>query len=109
MLNITFKNIHLQHKNRSLVSSIESLNQARLSAPQDSPHLTRAAAGSIVAIALAVILGALIYNFRQDIGATFIQLGQSISGGDNHSAASAPPQQAKTDTAATEQQNTNQK
>ena len=84
-------------------------DQARLSAPQDSPHLTRAAAGSIIAIALAVILGALIYNFRQDIGATFIQLGQSISGGDNHPAASAPPQQPKTDTAATEQQNTNQK
>jgi hypothetical protein len=54
--------------------------------------MSRAAAGSIIAIALAVILGALVYNFRQDIGGIFIQLGQSISG-ENRPAVPAPAQQ----------------
>ena len=79
---------------------------ARLTAPQESLHLSRAAAGSIIAIALAAILGALIYNFRQDIGSTFIQLGQSISG-ENRSATSAPAQESKP--APSEQQNAEQK
>jgi TPR repeat protein len=81
---------------------------ARLTAPQESPHLSRAASGSIIAIALAAILGALIYNFRQDIGGTVIQLGQSISG-ENRSAASAPAQETKPDAAPSEQQNAEQK
>ena len=81
---------------------------ARLTAPQESPHLSRAAAGSIIAIALAAILGALIYNFRQDIGGTVIQLGQSISG-ENRSATSAPAQETKPDGAPSEQQNAEQK
>ena len=58
----------------------QAWERAKLSAPPDSPHLSRAAAGGIIAIALAVILGALAYNFRDDIGGAFIQLGQSISG-----------------------------
>jgi hypothetical protein len=58
----------------------QAWERAKLSAPPDSPHLSRAAAGGIIAIALAVILGALAYNFREGIGSAFIQLGQSISG-----------------------------
>src|SRR5579862_1100642 len=67
---------------------------AKLTAPAESPHLTRAAAGSIIGIALLVIVGALAFNFRQDIGTMFIDLGQKISG-DNRSAAPAsdPAQQ----------------
>jgi hypothetical protein len=78
--------------------------QARLTSPPDSPHLSRAAAGSIVAIALAVILGALAYNFRQDIGSIFIQLGQSISG-ENRPAAPPPAQETKPDTSPAEDPN----
>jgi len=70
----------------------QSWERARISSQPDSPHLSRAAAGSIIAIALAVILGALVYNFRQDIGGIFIQLGQSISG-ENRPAVPAPAQQ----------------
>ena len=62
--------------------------QAKLSSPEP-PHLSRAAAGGIILIALAVILGALAFNFRQEIGAVFIQLGQRISGGNG---AAAPTQ-----------------
>ena len=58
----------------------QAWERAKLSAPPDSPHLSRAAAGGIIAIALAVIVGALAYNFREGIGGAFIQLGQSISG-----------------------------
>ena len=78
--------------------------QARLTSPADSPHLSRAAAGSIIAIALAVILGALAYNFRQDIGSIFIQLGQSISG-ENRPAAPPPAQETKPDTSPAEDPN----
>jgi TPR repeat protein len=59
--------------------------------------LSRAAAGSIIAIALAIIFGALAYNFRQDIGSIFIQLGQSISG-ENRAADPAPAEESKPDT-----------
>lgn len=71
---------------------------AKLTAPAESPHLTRAAAGSIIGIALLVIVGALAFNFRQDIGTMFIDLGQKISG-DNRSAApaSGPAQQNPAD------------
>jgi hypothetical protein len=62
--------------------------RAKLTAPPESPHLSRAAAGSIIGIALAVILGALAFNFRQDIGELIVVLGQKISG-DNHAAAPA--------------------
>jgi hypothetical protein len=72
-------------------------DRAKLTSPPDSPHLSRAAAGSIIAIALAIILGALAYNFRQDIGSIFIQLGQSISG-ENRTAAPAPAEENKPDT-----------
>src|SRR5882724_855600 len=58
----------------------QAWERGRLSAPPDSPHLSRAAAGGIIAIALAVIVGALAYNFREGIGDAVIQLGQSISG-----------------------------
>jgi hypothetical protein len=74
----------------------QAWERAKFTSPSDSPHLSRAAAGSIIAIALAAILGALAYNFRQDIGSIFIQLGQSISG-DNHPAAPAPAQETKPD------------
>jgi hypothetical protein len=71
-----------------LEESFESAwERAKLHAPPDSPHVSRAAAGSIIAIALAAILGTLAYNFRQDIGGVFIQIGQSISGQTD----SAPP------------------
>jgi len=75
----------------------QAWERAELSSPPDSPHLSRAAAGSIIAIALAIILGALAYNFRQDIGSIFIQLGQSISG-ENRTAAPAPSHETKPDT-----------
>jgi hypothetical protein len=64
--------------------------QARQSSPEP-PHLSRAAAGGIITIALAVILGALAFNFRQEIGTVFIQLGQRISGGNG---VDAPTQDA---------------
>ncbi len=67
----------------------QAWERAKINSPSDSPHFSRAAAGGIIVIALAVILGALAYNFRQDIGSIFIQLGQSISG-DNRAAAPAP-------------------
>ena len=62
--------------------------QVKLNAPPDPPRLSRAASGSIIAVALAVILGALGYNFRQTIGGLLIDLGQAISG-ENHSSAAA--------------------
>jgi TPR repeat protein len=62
--------------------------RAKLTAPPESPHLSRAAAGSIIGIALAVILGALAFNFRQDIGSMVIAAGEKISGG-NHAVAPA--------------------
>src|SRR5262249_44752691 len=58
----------------------QAWERARLTAPAESPHLSRAAAGGIIAIALVVILGALAFNFRQDIGSLVISLGRSISG-----------------------------
>jgi hypothetical protein len=82
----------------------QAWERAKLTSPQDSPHLSRAAAGSIIAIALAVIFGALAYNFRQDIGAIFIQLGQSISG-ENRPAAPTPAQETKPDTTTPDEQN----
>jgi hypothetical protein len=54
--------------------------RAKIVAPEESPRLSRAAAGSIIAIALSVILGALAFNFRQDIGWIFISVGRKISG-----------------------------
>ncbi len=78
--------------------------QAKLTSPADSPHLSRAAAGGIIAIALALILGALAYNFRQDIGSIFIQLGQSISG-ENRPAVPRPAQETKPDATPSEDPN----
>jgi hypothetical protein len=66
---------------------------AKLTAPAEPPHLSRAAAGGIIAIALAVILGALGFNFRHDIGAVFVQLGHGISG-DNRADAPKASQEA---------------
>jgi len=60
---------------------------AQLTVPQEPPHLSRAAAGSIIGLALLVILGALAFNFRQDIGTMIIDVGQKISGQDH----AAPP------------------
>jgi hypothetical protein len=54
--------------------------RAKIVAPEESPRLGRAAASSIIAIALSVILGALAFNFRQDIGWFFISVGRKISG-----------------------------
>lgn len=65
--------------------------RARLSEPPEPPHLSRAAAGSIIGVALAVILGALGFNFRQDIGSMVIGMGQKISG---KQAAANPPASA---------------
>jgi hypothetical protein len=78
-------------ENRPYIPQLETSFQdawehAKLTAPPQSPHLSRAAAGGIIALALAVILGALIYNFRQDIGALMVNLGHSISG-DSHTPA----------------------
>jgi hypothetical protein len=70
--------------------------QVKLNVPPDPPRLSRAASGSIIAVALAVILGALGYNFRQTIGGLLIELGQAISG-ENHSSATAPAQEPKAD------------
>jgi len=53
---------------------------ARLRAPGETPHLNRAAASSIIGLALAVIVGALAYNFHQEIGSAVVELGQRISG-----------------------------
>ena len=71
---------------------------SKLTAPAESPHLSRAAAGAIIGIALLVIVSALAFNFRQDIGSLFIGLGQKISG-ENHSAepTSTPAQQNPAD------------
>jgi hypothetical protein len=71
---------------------------SKLTVPAESPHLSRAAAGAIIGIALLVIVSALAFNFRQDIGTLFIDLGQKISGA-NHSAepTSTPVQQNPAD------------
>jgi hypothetical protein len=84
----------------------QAWERAKLSAPPDSPHLGRAAAGGIIAIALAVIVGALAYNFREDIGGAFIQLGQSISGDRR---VPAPAGEARPEDRASAQQETAQK
>jgi hypothetical protein len=64
--------------------------RAKLTAPPESPHLSRAAAGSIIGVPLAVILGALAFNFRQDIGTLVIDLGQRISGEHRAGPSSSP-------------------
>ena len=71
---------------------------SKLTVPAESPHLSRAAAGAIIGIALLMIVSALAFNFRQDIGTLFIDLGQKISGA-NHSAepTSTPVQQNPAD------------
>ena len=71
---------------------------SKLNVPAESPHLSRAAAGAIIGIALLVIVSALAFNFRQDIGTLFIDLGQKISGR-NHPAepTSTPAQQNPAD------------
>jgi len=75
-----------------LEDSFESAwERAKLTAPANSPHLSRAASGAIITIALAAILGALGYNFRQNIGGLFIQFGQSISGETNSPPPAAAP------------------
>src|SRR5262249_26781894 len=77
------------------VSYDTAWEQSRLTVPQESRHLSRAAAGAIIGIALAVIIGALAFNFRHDIGSMFIDLGQQISGdktAPSEPAVSAPPQ-----------------
>jgi hypothetical protein len=81
----------------------QAWERGKFTSPTDSPHLSRAAAGGIIAIALAVILGALVYNFRQDIGEIVVQLGQSISG-ENRPAVPAPAQETKPETSPPEQQ-----
>jgi hypothetical protein len=68
----------------------QAWERAQLTAPPESPHLSRAAAGSIIGIALAVILGALAFNFRQDIGAAVIDLGRKISGKERPASSPAP-------------------
>src|SRR5258708_21789546 len=78
--------------------------QAKLTSPADSPHLSRAAAGSIIAIALALILGALAYNFRQDIGSMFVHLAPSTSA-ENPPPTPPPAQETKPDTATSEDPN----
>jgi hypothetical protein len=88
---------HVPSPSRPFIPPLEdsfeqAWERAKLSAPPDSPHLSRAAAGSIIAVALAVILVALAYNFRQGIGDAFIELGQSISGDKR---ASAPTGETK--------------
>jgi hypothetical protein len=67
----------------------DAWERAKLTSPPESPRLSRAAAGSIISVALAVILGALAFNYRQDIGAIFIELGQKISG-DNRASNASP-------------------
>jgi hypothetical protein len=84
----------------------QAWERAKLSAPPDSPHLSRAASGGIIAIALAVIVGALAYNFREGIGSAFIQLGQSISGDRR---APAPAGEARPEDRPSAQQETAQK
>lgn len=75
----------------------QAWERAKLTAPPDSSRLSRAAASGIITVALLVILGTLAYNFRQDIGTTFILLGRSISG---QNRAASPPvlPQAQTST-----------
>lgn len=72
--------------------------RAQLSVPQESPHLSRAAAGSIIGLALLVILGALAFNFRQDIGTLIIDVGQRISGQDRVTPATTASSPGATDT-----------
>jgi hypothetical protein len=76
---------------------------AKLNAPAETPHLSRAAAGGIIALALAVILAAVAYNFRQDIGNILVQMGHSISG-DTHSASVPAAESTKPDVPADDQQ-----
>ena len=47
---------------------------------EESPRLNRAAAGGIIALALAVILVALVLSFRREVGETLIRLGEQLSG-----------------------------
>ena len=58
----------------------DAWQRAKLSTQPEPSRLSRAAASSIIALALCVILGALGYNYRQDIGSFVIDLGQKISG-----------------------------
>jgi len=48
--------------------------------PAESPRLNRAAAAGIISLALAVILVALVLNFRREVGETLIGLGRQLAG-----------------------------
>ena len=63
--------------------------KAKLTAPADSPRVSRAAAATIIAVALGAILGVLAFNYRQDVGGLMIQLGRVISGEDHSAVPSA--------------------
>ena len=58
----------------------EAWAKARQPVEPETPHLSRAAAGAVVALALFVIFSALAYNFRKEIGSILIDFGQKISG-----------------------------
>lgn len=49
---------------------------------EDSPRLNRAAATTIIAVALAIILVALLLSFRREVGETLIRLGEKLAGED---------------------------
>jgi hypothetical protein len=59
--------------------------------PVEPPRLNRVAAAGIVALALAVILGALLLNFRREAGETLIRLGQKLAGEQQPHPATSPP------------------
>jgi hypothetical protein len=86
----------------------QAWERARIVTSPDSPHMSRTAAGGIITVALAVILGALAFNFRQEIGTGFISLGRSISGGSqatpSQAAPDAQPAGGESDSGATEAQ-----
>jgi hypothetical protein len=106
-----FRNDPSSHSARPYIPPVEesfdaAWERAKLTAPPEAPHLSRAAAGSIIGIALAVILGALAFNFRQEIGELIVALGQKISG-ENHAAAPAVVPARKPETQSATDSNSN--
>jgi hypothetical protein len=69
--------------------------------PTEPPRLNRAAAAGIVALALAVILGALVLNFRREVGETLIRLGQQLASEQQPRPSTAQPTSEPATTTAT--------
>src|SRR5262249_53060576 len=57
----------------------------------ETPRLNRAAAAVIISVTLAVILAALVFSFRRDVGEAFIRFGEMLAGPERAPVATQQP------------------